>query len=112
MNCNIITTKGFLKQLKRLAKRYKSIKDDVRALAVELSEDPFAGIDLGHKVFKIRMAISSKGQGKSGGARVIYHNVLVEKDGADITLLFIYDKSEQETISDKEIQKLIKDNNL
>jgi len=112
MNCNIITTKGFVSQLKKLAKRYKSIKDDLRSLAKELTEDPFAGISLGKNIYKIRMSINSKGNGKSGGARVIYHTVLIEKNGADITLLSIYDKSEQENISDKEIQRLIKKNNL
>ena len=112
MNCNIIATKGFVKQIKRLAKRYQSIKDDVSALALELTNNPFAGISLGHNIYKIRMSIASKDSGKSGGARVIYHTVIVEKDGANITLLSIYDKSEQENISDNEIKKLIKDNNL
>ncbi|MBQ1697399.1 MAG: type II toxin-antitoxin system RelE/ParE family toxin [Bacteroidales bacterium] len=112
MNCNIITTKGFAKQLKRLAKRYKSIKDDVRSLVDELIEEPFSGISLGQNIYKIRMPISSKGGGKSGGARVIYHTVIIEKNGADITLLTIYDKSEQENISDTDIKKLIKDNGL
>jgi len=112
MNCNIITTKGFAKQLKRLAKRYKSIKDDVRSLVDELIEEPFSGISLGQNIYKIRMPISSKGGGKSGGARVIYHTVIIEKNGADITLLTIYDKSEQESISDTDIKKLIKDNGL
>ena len=112
MNCNIITTKGFAKQLKRLAKRYKSIKDDVRSLVDELIEEPFSGISLGQNIYKIRMSISSKGGGKSGGARVIYHTVIIEKNGADITLLTIYDKSEQESISDTDIKKLIKDNGL
>ena len=112
MNCNIITTKGFAKQLKRLAKRYKSIKDDVRSLVDELIEEPFSGISLGQNIYKIRMSISSKGGGKSGGARVIYHTVIIEKNGADITLLTIYDKSEQESISDTDIKKLIKNNGL
>ncbi len=112
MNCNIITTKGFAKQLKRLAKRYKSIKDDVRSLVDELIEEPFSGISLGQNIYKIRMSITAKGGGKSGGARVIYHTVIIEKNGADITLLTIYDKSEQESISDTDIKKLIKDNGL
>ena len=51
-------------------------------------------------------------KGKSGGARVITHTVLVESDGADITLVTIYDKSDQANITDKELKKLIKKNGL
>ncbi len=88
------------------------MKDDFKCFLEELKVDPFIGTDLGHNVRKIRMAIQSKNKGKSGGARVITHNVIIQTDGVNVTLLTIYDKSEQESISDKEIQKLIKDNNL
>ena len=46
------------------------------------------------------MAITSKGKGKSGGARIITYIVNAEKE---ILLVSIYDKSEKETISNKEI---------
>lgn len=88
------------------------MKEDFKCFLEELKVDPFIGTDLGHNVRKIRMAIQSKNKGKSGGARVITHNVIIQTDGVNVTLLTIYDKSEQESISDKEIQKLIKDNNL
>jgi len=38
--------------------------------------------------------------------------VLVESDGANITLVTIYDKSDQANITDKELKKLIKKNGL
>ena len=63
------------------------------------------GTPLGHDCFKIRMAISAKGKGKSGGARVITH-VQVTKE--DIFLLSIYDKSEAENIADKELLARLK----
>jgi hypothetical protein len=50
------------------------------------------------------VAIKSKGKGKSGGARVITHVQVVENY---IFLLAIYDKSEHEDISDKEIGYLL-----
>ncbi len=53
------------------------------------------------------MSIKSKGKGKSGGARVIYLNILVADDDVNVTMLTVYDKSEQESISDKEINMLI-----
>ena len=58
------------------------------------------GNALGNNCFKIRMAITSKGKGKSGGARIITYIVNAEKE---ILLVSIYDKSEKETISNKEI---------
>ncbi len=106
MSCRIIVTKDFLRQLKHLAKKYKSIKTDVADLGKELSDNPFQGADLGQGLRKVRMAIASKGKGKSGGARVITYNVLVAATDTEVRLLYIYDKSERETITDAEIQAL------
>ncbi len=69
-------------------------------------ENPFMGSDLGRGVRKIRMAIGSKGKGKSGGARVLTLTVLVSDD-ADVTLLTIYDKDEIDNVSDEYIRWLI-----
>ena len=65
------------------------------------------GTDLGNGVRKIRMAVKSKGKGKSGGMRVITFNVIIDRTDTEITLLSIYDKSEKESISDKEIKMLL-----
>ena len=69
-------------------------------------ENPIMGIDLGRGVRKIRMAIGSKGKGKSGGARVLTLTVLVSED-ANVTLLTIYDKDEIDNVSDDYIRWLI-----
>ena len=53
----------------------------------------------------IRMPIASKGKGKSGGARVITCFKFVHNT---VFLLTIFDKSEQENISDKELKELLK----
>lgn len=74
MNVSITTLDEFEKQARRLSKKYKSLKDDLANLQKELLENPFQGDDLGGGVRKIRMAISSKGKGKSGGARVLTLN--------------------------------------
>lgn len=55
------------------------------------------------------MVISDKGKGKSHGARVITHTAIVSIEDGVITLLAIYDKAEQETITDKEIARLLKE---
>lgn len=109
MSCRIKVTAGFLRKLKRLEKKYKSIKSDVSKLGEELRDNPFQGADLGQGVRKVRMAITSKGKGKSGGARVITYNVLISACDAEVVLLTIYDKSEQETISASEVAEMLKE---
>ena len=106
MNCNIETTPRFRKGLKKLGKRYKTLKEDYSNLLDSLAENPFQGTDLGHGLRKIRMAITSKGKGKRGGARVITLVALVAADDVDVLLLTIYDKSERENVSEQELREL------
>ena len=105
---NIFYSSEFRKEVKRLAKKYRSIPEDLLELKNRPVENPLEGADLGFGVRKVRMIIKSKGKGKSGGARVITYNVTEMEDTIDITLLTIYDKSERSTISDKEIKDLLK----
>lgn len=98
----------FLKQAKKLAKKYPSFPEDLRTFLCEIKDNPLAGVDLGEGIKKVRMAIKSKGKGKSGGARVITFNIAFNSDHNSITLLTIYDKSNRETISDNEIIALKK----
>lgn len=105
MNFKIIPTNFFSRQLKRLAKKYPSLKSDLQTINMELKENPMTGAPLGKDCYKIRVAITSKGQGKSGGARVISLVRIVQNT---VYLLSIYDKSEEESISGKEIDKLLK----
>ena len=95
----------FKKQLKRLIKKYPSLKQEISALFDSLRQNPSQGIPIGNACYKIRLAIKSKGKGKSGGARVITH---LHFTRTTVYLLSIYDKSEQGNISDKEIKKLLK----
>ena len=112
MNYTIKTAKSFDKEIKRLRKRYASIADDYENLLNELRNNPHLGTDLGGGLRKIRMAITSKGRGKSGGARVITFSVVVAVEETDINLLFIYDKAERASITMNEILDLLKKNGL
>ncbi|MCR4774373.1 MAG: type II toxin-antitoxin system RelE/ParE family toxin [Prevotella sp.] len=112
MKYNIITYKSFDKEAKRLAKKYKSFKIDLMAFVAELRDNPYVGVDLGGGLRKIRLSITSKGKGKSGGARVITFNCIISDYESTIGLLYIYDKSECENISDKEIKDLMRKNGL
>ena len=112
MNYAIVTTESFVKGVIPLAKKYRSIFDDLENLKKELIENPTTGADLGNNIRKVRMAIASKNKGKRGGARVITCNVLIDVVNTDIYLLYIYDKSERTSMSKKEIEDLRKKNGL
>ncbi len=70
------------------------------SLVESLEGNPLMGTSIGKDCYKIRMPIRSKGKGKSGGARVITYVKIVDET---VYLLSIYDKSEQDSISEKEI---------
>lgn len=98
MNYNIIPTRPFAKAVKSLAKKYRSLKEDLNNLTKSLQKDPFQGTELTPGIRKVRMAISSKGRGKSGGARIITYTLLTKELNGEIYLLDIYDKADYSTI--------------
>lgn len=101
-------TEEFYRQLKRLAKRYRSLADDLDALQHELMENPDAGVSIGGGKRKIRLGVKSKGGGKRGGLRVITLNIVVEATDTCINLLTIYDKKEIPNVSDQYIDEIIR----
>lgn len=105
MSFSILTTPPFEKELKQLAKKYPSVKKDIADLAVKLLKEPKMGIAFGNDCYKIRMAITSKGKGKSGGARVITFVQIIE---TTIYLLSIYDKADTSNISDKILKERLR----
>lgn len=88
------------------------MKDDFSRLLDQLRLNPVMGIDLGRGLRKIRMTITSKGKGKSSGARVITLVTIHEANSTEVMLLAIYDKSERDNITDKELSELLKRNGL
>lgn len=108
MKVEITLGEEFKRQFKQLAKKYHSLTNDLIVFKAELTKNPLQGDDLGRGIRKIRMAISSKGRGKSGGARVLTLNVLVnEMDTTNVVLLTIYDKNEIDNVSDNYIKWLV-----
>lgn len=105
MKYRVIASENFSRELKRLAKKHSSLKQDVTDLGETLSENPAQGTPIGRDCYKIRMAIKSKGKGKRGGARVITCVVALSES---VTLLSIYDKAERVTISDEELKQMLK----
>ena len=105
MSYNIEITALFEKQLKRLVKKFPSLKTEYTELVASLKRNPKLGTAIGNNCYKIRLAISSKGKGKSGGARVITHLQVTQ---TKIYLLSVYDKSEQSDISDNDLNEWVK----
>jgi mRNA-degrading endonuclease RelE of RelBE toxin-antitoxin system len=104
MNYKITITRHFEREAKPLLKKFASLKGELYTLGKELSENPEKGVPLGNNLYKIRLAIASKGRGKSGGARIITY---LKTEQGNVYLLSIYDKSEKDTISDKEIKEIL-----
>lgn len=105
MNYKIYSTPDFRRFFKKLNKKYPSSKSDLQELINILKEKPDYGIHLGFGIHKIRLAISSKGKGKSGGARVITY---VVTEDHEVYLVYIYDKSQLENITKEQIVDLLK----
>lgn len=106
MNYNVEATVYFARQIKRLLKKYPSLKIEISQLIESLELNPQQGTAIGNHCYKIRLSISSKGKGKSGGARIITHVYIQRKT---VYLLSVYDKSEQENIPHLLIETLIRE---
>lgn len=104
MAIEISYTPDFEKQLKRLFHKYPSIYKDLEKLINELEVTPTIGKSLGKNLYKIRLALSDKGKGKSGGARVITYVLL---KNSKVYLASIYDKAEQSTIDTDRLIKIL-----
>ncbi len=105
MSYEVLSIPPFDRQLKRLTKKYSSLKSDYSNFVDEIALHPKQGKALGKDCYKVRMAITSKGKGKSGGARIITH-IVFSKD--IVFLLSVYDKTEKENLTDKELIELLK----
>jgi hypothetical protein len=104
-------TPEFLRKSKRYTKKYKSFKNDLKRFIDNLDNE--TGINIAGCVYKYRLAVKSKNKGKRGGFRVITHEIIIKnKNKEKITLITIWDKNEQENISDKEIKDIINNNDL
>ncbi len=103
MSYEVRTILAFEKEFKKLFKKYPSLKADLLILISQLEMDPIQGIALGKGFYKVRLNISSKAKGKSGGARVI---IFVKIAASIVYLSSIYDKSEKSSITDNELKSL------
>lgn len=104
MNYKVDTIPNFEKEAKKLIKKYKSLKFELIALVEQLENNPTQGTPLGNNIYKIRLAITSKGKGKSGGARVVTCVKVLHKT---VYLVSIYDKSQLQNLSKEQITEIL-----
>lgn len=111
MSCNITVSVSddFAKEAKRLAKKYPSFKQDYKDFLDSIKENPLQGDEITKNTRKIRMAIKSKGKGKSGGARVITFNVLTNVENGQVVFLLLYDKKEASTVKTDVVKQMVRD---
>ncbi len=105
MNYSVKSITVFERQAKKLVKKYTSLKKELLELINDLKKNPDQGTPIGKNCFKVRISIASKGKGKRGGARVITSFIVTDHT---VYLLSIYDKSEKENLTDKELDELLK----
>ena len=109
MNFIAQTTSYFDVAAKRLGRRYKSFADDYDTFLEEIKKNPYQGVELMPGVRKIRMSITSKERGKSGGARVITFTYAVSDKAGVILLLLVYDKSDASSVKNNVLKAILKD---
>ena len=117
MSVIVQVTKNFKNTAKPLLKKYPSLQKDLLRLEAELINNPTLGTSLGHNAYKIRLKISSKGKGKSGGAKgyffsietILINKITTIEDQVTVSLITIYDKADTATnLATKELREMIK----
>lgn len=93
-------------------KRHRSLKSDIATLFKSLEKNPFQGDELSPGLRKIRMSVTSKGRGKSGGARVITYTVVTKEKEGKVYMVEIYDKADYATVDINIIKSIVAELNL
>lgn len=94
----------FSRAFKKLKKRYRSLPEDFKQLLQSLHQNPLQGCEMYDGMRKVRMSFASKSRGKRGGGRVIIRLTI---DDTCLSFLYIYDKSEMESVSDQFLDEII-----
>jgi mRNA-degrading endonuclease RelE of RelBE toxin-antitoxin system len=108
MSIKLVFADRFKRDIRRLSKRYRSIRIDLQTLINQLEAGELPGdqiSDVDYIVFKVRVKNSNIQKGKSGGYRVIYY--LQTSD--QVILITMYSKSDQSNIESSEVREIISD---
>ena len=107
METAFLVTRRFDKSYKRLKKKYASLPADIEQFKKDFTANHELGVPLAGGFRKVRLAIQSKGKGKSGGARIITYALLLKEEDDTIVLVDIYDKSEKDTMEETEYTEIL-----
>ncbi|TWJ14288.1 type II toxin-antitoxin system RelE/ParE family toxin [Geobacter argillaceus] len=105
---NISFTLEFKRNLRALAKKYRSIRSDIQPLVDQLLAGDFPGDQVpgvSLTIFKVRLKNSNIQKGKRSGYRCIYYL----KTHHDIILVTVYSKSEQSDVSTVRLQAILQE---
>lgn len=95
---------NFLKEAKKLSKKFKQLKTDLKNTLKEIEDEDVLGIYLGYNLYKKRMPNSSIPTGKSGGFRLIIYKKIDDR----IVLVSIFSKTQKETLNIEELKEILK----
>lgn len=97
---------NFLQEAKKLSKKYKRLKNDLKEAVDEIETRKDFGTSLGYGLYKKRVPNSSIPTGKkSGGFRIIIYQKMEDK----VVLISVYSKTQKETLSDEELKAILKE---
>lgn len=103
MRYNIISTRRFEKELKRLAKKFPSLKNEFAKLIDNITDNPEAGTFIGNNCYKIRWLLAAKEKAKVAVQGYTYLYIETET----VYLLTIYDKGEKADLKPNELKEMI-----
>ena len=107
MKVSITYSSIFFAKVKKFLKKFPTLASELQRLEAAILQDPTMGEALGKGLYKIRLASKSKAKGKSGGFRVINYLVNKEQNEIFVTVVTIYDKSEEANIKKDTLLKLL-----
>lgn len=100
---NIDTTDIFKKNFRKLLKKDKKLLEEYEQLLNDLKTNQNIGTDLGNGRYKIRLKNNANNKGKSAGYRVVTYTKIKDT----VVLVYIYSKSNEESVSSHKIDEII-----
>lgn len=97
MNYSLQTTDDFDREIKKLSKKFPSLKNDFQSIIDNIEKELILSDDLGEGFRKIRINIKSKGKGSSGGGRIITYETIIAVNNKLVLFALIYNKGDYDT---------------
>jgi hypothetical protein len=104
LKLNVTKTDHFEKLVTKLSKKYRNIEKDIDSFLDKIEDIKDLGVSLGNSLYKARIRNTDNKKGKSGGYRIITYLQLKDNE---LTLIYIYSKSELANIKESELDKII-----